>query len=75
MYALNSSISFSIVSPLCGVFRHSVNPARSIATAVSDVIYNGETAALAQVWMFIVAPLAGAAIAAGLYKALNAEKK
>ena len=52
----------------------SVNPARSIATAISAAIYNGTTAALAQVWMFIVAPLAGAALAAVLYKVLNTEK-
>ncbi len=52
----------------------SVNPARSIATALSDLVYNGGTDALAQVWIFIAAPLAGAAIAAGLYKALNTVK-
>ena len=52
----------------------SVNPARSIATAFADLIYNGDTAALAQVWMFIVAPLAGAALAAVLYKVINVEK-
>ena len=52
----------------------SVNPARSIATAISAAIYNGTTDALAQVWMFIVAPLAGAALAALLYKVLNTEK-
>ncbi len=53
----------------------SVNPARSIATALSALIYNGTTDALAQVWMFIVAPLVGAVCAAFLYKALNTEKK
>ncbi len=52
----------------------SVNPARSIATAISAAIYNGTTDALAQVWMFIVAPLAGAALAAVIYKVLNTEK-
>ena len=52
----------------------SVNPARSIATAFAALIYNGTTDALAQVWMFIVAPLAGAALAAVLYKVLNTEK-
>ncbi len=52
----------------------SVNPARSIATAFSALIYNGTTEALAQVWMFIVAPLAGAALAAVLYKVLNTNK-
>lgn len=53
----------------------SVNPARSIATAISAAIYNGTTDALAQVWMFIVAPMAGAALAAVIYKVLNTEKK
>ena len=53
----------------------SVNPARSIATAFSALIYNGTTDALAQVWMFIVAPLLGAAAAAGIYKVLNTEKE
>ena len=57
--------------PLTGT---SVNPARSIATALNAWIFDGTTDALAQVWMFIVAPLAGAAIAAVLYKLLNAEK-
>ena len=58
--------------PLTGT---SVNPARSIATAVADVVYNGNTEAMSQVWMFIVAPLVGAAVAAFFYKILNAEKK
>lgn len=53
----------------------SVNPARSIATALSAIIYNGTTAALEQVWIFVVAPLIGAAVAAVLYKVLNTEKK
>ena len=53
----------------------SVNPARSIATAFSALIYNGTTEALAQVWMFIVAPLIGAIVAAFLYKAINTEKE
>lgn len=52
----------------------SVNPARSIATAFADLIYNGNTAALAQVWMFIVAPLAGALLAGLLFKLFHTEK-
>ena len=52
----------------------SVNPARSIATAFADLIYSGSTDSIAQVWMFIVAPLAGAALAAVLYKVLHTEK-
>jgi len=53
----------------------SVNPARSIATAFASLIYEGSTAALAEVWVFIVAPLVGALIAAILYQYLNHDKK
>lgn len=52
----------------------SVNPARSIATAFANLIYNGSTDALAQVWMFIVAPLIGALVAVVVYKVLHKEK-
>lgn len=51
--------------PLTGT---SVNPARSLAPAL---FMGGE--ALSQVWVFIVAPLVGAAIAAFLYKAFVKE--
>lgn len=49
-----------------GLTGTSVNPARSLAPA----LLMGGTA-LAQVWVFIVAPLIGAAIAALVYRALN----
>lgn len=49
--------------PLTGT---SVNPARSLAPAV---ILGGE--ALSQVWVFILAPLVGSALAAFAYKGLN----
>ena len=52
----------------------SVNPARSIATALASLIYEGSLTALSQVWVFIVAPLAGAVVAAVLFKVLNAKK-
>ena len=52
----------------------SVNPARSLATAIGTAIYGGGTEALAQVWMFIVAPLIGAVVAAVIYKVLNTKK-
>ena len=52
--------------PLTGT---SVNPARSLAPA----LFLGGTA-LAQVWVFIVAPFIGSAIAAITYKLLNEEK-
>lgn len=44
----------------------SVNPARSLSAA----IFQGGTA-LSQVWVFIVAPLVGALLAAVVYKVLN----
>lgn len=53
----------------------SVNPARSIATAVGSAIFTGSTAALSQIWVFIVAPLIGGALAALIYKALHQEKQ
>lgn len=53
----------------------SVNPARSIATALNALIFDGTTVALGQVWIFIVGPMVGAAIAACLYQVLNTEKK
>jgi len=53
--------------PLTGT---SVNPARSIAPAV---FAGGD--ALANVWIFIAAPLVGAALAAVVYKLLNKPAK
>ncbi|ODT76398.1 aquaporin Z [Devosia sp.] len=47
------------------VSNTSVNPARSIAAALF-----AETGALGQVWLFIVAPLIGAALGGLLWKAL-----
>ena len=44
----------------------SVNPARSLSAA----LFSGTTA-LSQVWVFIVAPLVGAALAAWVYGMLN----
>jgi len=53
----------------------SVNPARSIATAVANMIYGQGFDAISQVWIFIVAPLAGGALAALCYKLLFAKAK
>ena len=47
----------------------SVNPARSLGPAL---LMGGE--ALSQVWVFIVAPLIGAAIAAVVFRLLNPEE-
>ena len=54
-----------------GLTGTSVNPARSIATAFADLIYSGKATALSQVWIFILAPLAGGALAALVYKLLH----
>ena len=53
--------------PLTGT---SVNPARSLAPAI---FVGGE--ALKQVWVFIIAPLAGSALAAVAYKFINKPEK
>jgi aquaporin Z len=49
----------------------SVNPARSI----SQAIFSENALALPQLWLFIVAPLLGAALAAYVYNYLSKEKK
>ena len=56
-----------------GLTGTSVNPARSLATALNDAIFNGTTDALAQVWIFLLAPLAGGALAAVVFKLLHKE--
>ncbi|MBQ7990872.1 MAG: aquaporin [Oscillospiraceae bacterium] len=53
-----------------GLTGTSVNPARSIAPAVFAAVM-GNTAPIAALWVFIVGPLAGAALAAVCYKNLE----
>ena len=53
-----------------GLTGTSVNPARSFGPAIVATIA-GNTAPLAVLWVFIVAPLVGAALAALVYKALE----
>ena len=55
-----------------GLTGTSVNPARSLAPAVFAAI-SGNTAPIASVWVFIVGPMVGAALATYTYKYL--EKK
>ena len=55
-----------------GLTGTSVNPARSFGPALFAA-FGGNAAPLAALWVFIVGPLAGAALAATAYKAL--EKK
>lgn len=56
-----------------GLTGTSVNPARSFGPALLQA-FAGNTDALAQIWIFIVGPLVGAAIAAFVHKALNKNK-
>ena len=51
----------------------SVNPARSLATAIGAAIFNGEMEPLQNVWIFIVAPLVGGVVAALVFKAMHKE--
>lgn len=53
-----------------GLTGTSVNPARSIAPAVFAAV-NGNTEPIAALWVFIVGPLVGAALAACTYKTLE----
>ena len=53
-----------------GLTGTSVNPARSIGPALVAAV-TGNAAPLASLWVFIVGPLAGAALAAYVYKELE----
>ena len=53
----------------------SVNPARSFGPALVMALMGGSSVALEQVWVFIVAPLAGAALAACIYRFLNGKSE
>ena len=55
-----------------GLTGTSVNPARSFGPAVVAAI-SGNSAALGSLWVFIVGPLVGAALAAAVYKALESK--
>ncbi len=56
-----------------GLTGTSVNPARSIGPAIVSAIA-GNTTPISQIWVFIVGPLAGAAVAALVYRALESSK-
>ena len=56
-----------------GLTGTSVNPARSFGPALVAAI-NGNTAPIAVLWVFIVAPLIGAALAACIWNFLSKEK-
>ncbi|MBE6713032.1 MAG: aquaporin [Ruminococcaceae bacterium] len=55
-----------------GLTGTSVNPARSFGPALAALI-NGNSAPIAALWVFIVGPLVGAALAAITYKVLEKE--
>ena len=56
-----------------GLTGTSVNPARSIGPAIVAALA-GNAEPLASLWVFIVGPLAGAALAAVVYKYLESDK-
>ncbi|MEE2568717.1 aquaporin Z [Pseudarthrobacter sp. J64] len=69
--ALTIGLSLTLIHLISiPVTNTSVNPARSIATALY-----GDTWALGQLWVFILAPVAGAALAAIVYKLVFAREK
>ncbi len=57
-----------------GLTGTSVNPARSFGPALVAA-FSGNSSPIAQLWVFIVGPLVGAALAACCYKYLEADKK
>jgi len=64
-------LSLVLIHIVCiNITGTSVNPARSIGPA----LFQGG-AALSQLWLFIVAPLLGGALAAGVWKGLSSAKK
>ena len=56
-----------------GLTGSSVNPARSLGPAIAAAI-SGNTEPIGALWVFIVGPLVGGALAALVYKALRTEK-
>jgi aquaporin Z len=46
----------------------SVNPARSLASALTSLI-GGNSGPISDIWVFILAPILGGALAAGIYRA------
>lgn len=57
-----------------GLTGTSVNPARSIGPAIVAAV-SGNAEPLASLWVFIVAPLVGGAVAAVVYKALETDEE
>lgn len=57
-----------------GLTGTSVNPARSIGPAIVSAI-NGNSAPMGELWIFIIAPLIGGALAAFVYKFLERDQQ
>ncbi len=57
-----------------GVTNTSVNPARSFSAALFSLI-GGNNAAMKEIWVFLLAPLLGGAMAAFLWKSFASRKK
>ena len=53
----------------------SVNPARSLATALASLIYDFGNGGIKEVWVFLLAPLAGGALAAVLHTLLTKDSE
>jgi aquaporin Z len=66
-------LSLALIHIVCiPITGTSVNPARSIGPALFEAIESGK--ALSQLWLFIVAPFLGAAIAAIVWKVIDTDK-
>ncbi len=58
-----------------GLTGTSVNPARSFGPALMALVKDGNTAAIEQIWIFLIGPLAGGALAAFAYNLLDSKKE
>lgn len=58
-----------------GLTGTSVNPARSIGPALMALVQKGNTDAIAQIWIFIIGPMVGGALAAIVYNLLSGKKE
>ncbi len=54
-----------------GLTGTSVNPARSIGPALMNALFNNSNDAIINVWVFILGPMLGAALAAFIWRLLN----
>ncbi|MDD6436924.1 MAG: MIP family channel protein [Prevotella sp.] len=72
------AIGFALVMVHLACIRYtgtSVNPARSIGPALFAQLSDGHFTALTNLWIFIIGPMAGGALAALLWKVIDPETK